>query len=148
MFPASVQTPGSTKEHFFQVFRSIEILVFLVLYGCLVCLGISVLSLAHLFLYTNPDGSILRVKFSKWKCCTDFLDAAGTIYPLLATSQKLLCKIQLLRDLGIQRCDSACDIFYISPVVIKQPFVKSCSPTWRAISLLVQLTKSGVSKWL
>lgn len=103
--------------------------------------------LTSLFSHTNPDGSILRVELSKWKYSTDFLDAANSIYPLHANSLKPPCKVWFLGDSGIQHCDSACDVFYISPVVMRQPFVKSYS-TWSVISLLVQLTKSGVSKQL
>lgn len=52
---------GNTKEEIFpQICRSVELLVFLSLRGCLVSLGILAFTLPHLFLHTNPDGLILK----------------------------------------------------------------------------------------
>lgn len=52
----------------FQICRPAKTLAFLILQGCLIYLGILVFPSPHLFLQTNPDGSILGVEFSKWKC--------------------------------------------------------------------------------
>lgn len=136
----------SNQKRTFQICRPAKTLAFLICKAALFIWGSWYFPHLIFFFRQIPMAPFLGWNSPSGNVTANFLDVSGTTYQLHAYSLKLQCRIRLLGDPGTQHFDSACDIFYISPVVTTQPFVKSCSATWRVILLLVQLTESGITK--